>query len=81
MPDLQDCPQFLIHLQDAYTGFQNRQEQVNQVVYLEDPDKTDFGSSTEDVILGDLSYQTVLIEILVYGQFHEIVVQGDQYLV
>jgi hypothetical protein len=49
---------------------QNGDEEIDEVVEFEDPDKTDFASSSEDVIVGNFALPTGIIQLLVGGQFH-----------
>lgn len=64
-------------IQHSDTRLKNGDEKVDEIVYFEDPDETDFGPTAKDLVLGDFADEAVLVEILVEGQFHEVVVQGD----
>lgn len=60
------------------TRLENRNQEINQIVDFEYPDKSYFGTSSEYFIVWNLAYQTVLVKVLVYGKLHEVVVKGNQ---
>jgi len=62
------------------TGLENRDQEINQIVDFEYPDKPYFSTSSEYLIVWYLAYQTVLVQVLVYGELHEVVVKGNQNL-
>ncbi len=60
------------------TRLENRNQEINQVVDFEYPDKSYFGPSSEYLIVWNLAYQAVLVQVLVYRKLHEVVVKGNQ---
>ena len=55
MRDLQQRLKIRILIQSHHTSLQNGYQQIDKIIYFEDPNEADFGTTPEDFILGDFA--------------------------
>lgn len=67
-----------VQLVQSNQGFQDGHQQLDDIVQLEYPDESDFRSSPEDVVVGDFPLLAGVVQLLVGGELHEVVVEGDE---
>lgn len=81
MRNLEQPQEIRVPVHDLHAGLQDGYQRVDQVVNFEYPNKPNFGAPAKYIIVGDLANAAVLVQVLVEGQLHEVVVQGDKYFV